>query len=377
MANGKIIQMQVEEVGAIPSLPDDLKKIKHDLTLLRNFIAENLEEGVDYGWLPFQDKKKDKASLFKPGAEKLTFYHRCVPRFETVKEIEDWDRPFFYYRFRCKLVHLPTGQVVGEGEGSCNSMAEKYRYRWVFENELPPDVVKEELKTKRVKGKDGKWYTLYRIEYEDVASLANTILKMALKSAHIDAALRAFRASWYFTQDIEDMGYHTMDVEFEEETVEAEQKPATTKQLAYLRKILDDLKGLGVDPEKQKEKIKNMHNVEHLKNLPKDTISKVIDELLALKNDLELGRASEEVENEIEEVPAEEEEEEVEEGEKEVVRFTVGEDRPATKAQLAALQELKKRKGEGRFKDALAELGIANEAELTFQTAAELIMRLQ
>lgn len=279
-------------IGAIPSLPDDLKKIEHDLALLRNFIAKNMQEGVDYGWLPFQDKKKDKASLFKPGAEKLTFYHQCAPRFEIIKEIEDWDKPFFYYRFRCKLIHLPTGKIVGEGEGSCNSMSEKYRYRWVFENELPQDVLKEQLKTKRVKGKDGKYYTMYRIEYEDIASLANTILKMALKSAHIDASLRTFRASWYFTQDIEDMGARIIDADYEvekpsqKEPSQEEKEPlATAKDIQKFHALLSDLEktaeqiGENIDKERVKSKFKEACKVTSTKEMTKKQIEKCIAKL--------------------------------------------------------------------------------------------------
>jgi len=303
MSNNNI--QEISQVGAIPSLPDDLKQIKHDLALLRNFIAENMQEGVDYGWLPFQDKKKDKASLFKPGAEKLTFYHQCAARFEPVKKIEDWEKPFFYYHFRCKLIHLPTGRVVGEGEGSCNSMSEKYRYRWVFENELPSNMLKEELKTKKVKGKDGKWYTMYRIEYEDVASLANTILKMALKSAHIDAALRTFRASWYFTQDIEDMGSQIIDAEYEQKPAQSEEKPSekpcTKTQVTDFHKKLRKLANFNINPEKVKAKFKKACKVEHINELTYEQMSKALQKL-----DEEIEKL-EEKENEIEEVPVREE----------------------------------------------------------------------
>ena len=50
---------------------------------------------------------------------------------------------------------------------------------------------------------------VYRVPNEDVASLVNTILKMAVKRAFIDGCLRAVNASEYFTQDIEDLDFGT------------------------------------------------------------------------------------------------------------------------------------------------------------------------
>jgi hypothetical protein len=44
-----------------------------------------------------------------------------------------------------------------------------------------------------------------RVENEDTASLANTILKMAKKRALVDAAIAIARISDLFTQDVEDM----------------------------------------------------------------------------------------------------------------------------------------------------------------------------
>ncbi|MDD5703327.1 MAG: hypothetical protein PHU23_14925, partial [Dehalococcoidales bacterium] len=116
-----------------------------------------------------------------------------------------WQRPFFHYLIKCRLVHVITGALVSEGIGECNSLEGKYRYRWVSERDLPAGVDKASLVSQERRNKNGGHWTVYRLENDDIYSLVNTILKMAKKRALVDAALSAGRLSDVFTQDIEDM----------------------------------------------------------------------------------------------------------------------------------------------------------------------------
>jgi len=184
------------------ALPDS-QTLEQELKAVRAFqatVKKLLVEGHDFGVIP----GTQKPTLLKPGAEKIDKILHLADTYEVLNQIEDWQKGFFHYEFKCQLIIIGTDIVVSEGMGSCNSMESKYRYRWVFESGLPRDVDKTTLPTKKVRVK-GNWTSTYRIDNDDPYTLANTILKMAKKRAHIDATLSAGRLSDVFTQDIEDM----------------------------------------------------------------------------------------------------------------------------------------------------------------------------
>ena len=161
-----------------------------------------LQSGRHFGVIP---NTKSKPTLFKPGSELLCKAFGYSPMFNTLTVIEDWDKKLFFYRIECKMVDTATGIVIATGEGSCNSYESKYRYRWLWPNELAEHGLTKEtpgLITRTV-GKNKT--TQYRIENDDIYSLVNTINKMACKRALIAAALIGTGASEFFTQDIEDI----------------------------------------------------------------------------------------------------------------------------------------------------------------------------
>lgn len=229
--------------------------------------SQILRAGVDFGVVP----GSAKPSLLKPGAERLCAALGLDPRFETLTAIEDWyaAEPLFFYRIICRLIHIESGLEVATGIGSCNSRESKYRWRWVSEDRLPPDVNKAVLENKvttvrepafaiekaETSGQYGKpaayWQqfkdaiaagtaravkmpkrnggemdayeiggTLYRVPNDDVFSLVNTIEKMAAKRALVAAVLIGANASEFFTQDIEDMPGFGLDAD-ESDVVEA------------------------------------------------------------------------------------------------------------------------------------------------------------
>lgn len=219
------------------------------------FKKRIMVEGVDFGVVP---GTSGKPVLLKPGAEKLTTFFGLTVRFEVIEKVEDWtgDRhngeQFFYYWYRCSL---HRGELlIGEGDGSCNSMEPKYRWRWVSESDLPPGYDVGQLrkragsitefafavdnsettgqyakpqehwgafhraieagtaqsitKTTRAGKIFDAWQidtTVYRIPNEDIAGQVNTLKKMAQKRALVAATLIVVNASQYFTQDLEDM----------------------------------------------------------------------------------------------------------------------------------------------------------------------------
>lgn len=190
------------------------------------FVRRILREGVDFGKIPGTG---DKPTLLKAGAEKLTSFFGLRPTFEIVEKTEDWTgqehgrEPFFYYHYRCRLWR--AGEIVAEGDGSCNSWESKYRYRKA-ERVCPACGQAAIIKGKAEYG--GGWLCfgkkggcgakfadndaaivgqeVGRVLNPDVADQVNTIQKMAQKRALVAATLIGANASDYFTQDIEDLG---------------------------------------------------------------------------------------------------------------------------------------------------------------------------
>jgi hypothetical protein len=248
----------------------NMAQATHRRNELVHFVQKIMVLDTDFGKVPGTDKD----TLFKPGAEKLTTFFGLSPRFEIIREIEQWDgdEPLFYYLIRCRLYR--GDYPVGEADGSCNSRESRYRFRWVQEHEVPPGLDKSKLKRRggktiepkfaiergQTQGKYGKpdeyWQafrdaiekgtaketikptrdgrameayeidmTTYRVPNEDIFSQINTILKMAEKRALVAATLITVNASEFFTQDLEDL-----DIIDVPHTVAPVQQPASQTQ---------------------------------------------------------------------------------------------------------------------------------------------------
>lgn len=202
--------MVVESMAVVPQEPSEhlaiteggIAQASKQLALLQQFVRQVMVKGVDYGEIP----GVDRPTLLKPGAEKLLEVYGYVPRIKDIRRVEDWERPFFQYEVTVQLVSKRTGEIVGEGVGSCNSLEAKYAYRWVWPDQVPTGLDKQQLIKREFTGRDGsRKYTKYRIENEDIYSQVNTLLKMAKKRALIDATLSVTRSSGIFTQDVEDL----------------------------------------------------------------------------------------------------------------------------------------------------------------------------
>lgn len=127
------------------------------------WVREALVDGVDYGAIKRSNGSMTKPSLRKPGAEKICGMLNVIPTFPTLKEYERLALegiPIDQIILRCHLLSM-SGEVLADGVGA-------------------------------------------RSMKQDSGDL-NKCLKMACKSAHIDATLRMGGLSEIFTQDIEDM----------------------------------------------------------------------------------------------------------------------------------------------------------------------------
>lgn len=136
---------------------------------LIEWVRGSLVDGVDFGAVPLRRGGFSKPSLRKPGAEKICGMLGVVATFPTLKDYEAAvleGREIRSVILRCHLLS-PDGQIVADGVGA-------------------------------------------RSVEQDHGDL-NKTLKMALKSAHIDATLRMAGLSEIFTQDLEDMPREQFD----------------------------------------------------------------------------------------------------------------------------------------------------------------------
>ena len=193
--------------------------VVRQVNVIQDVMRSVMKVDEHYGTIP----GCQKPSLYKPGAEKLGFTFRLAPEYD----VRTLNMPNGHreYQVKCRLRHIPTGAMVGEGEGSCTTMEGKYRFRGGEKEGTGEPIPKEYWNLKNAgkiaeakeliggegfaPGKiDGKWEICSigeKVEHDNPADYYNTCLKMAKKRAHVDAILTATAASDIFTQDVEDM----------------------------------------------------------------------------------------------------------------------------------------------------------------------------
>lgn len=195
-----------------------LKADGEQRVLLAEYIRVQMKDGSDFGVIP----GTPRPTLLKPGAEKLVDLFRCTPKYVIVKMTEDFEKGFFNYIFRVRLTQRDSKAVLAEGFGSANSR--EGRYRWRNAQAKCPTCQKESLLQSKDKPEFFCWkkrggcgatfpdkdaritsQVLGKVENDDIATMANTILKMAKKRALVDGAIALARCSDMFTQDVEDL----------------------------------------------------------------------------------------------------------------------------------------------------------------------------
>lgn len=167
---------------------------------LQAFVREAMTPDVDFGVIT----GTTKPTLYQPGAQKLCEIYSLTAEYDDDGSVQDWDRPFFYFRKRCVLKRR-AGGFAGMGVGSCNSREDRYAWRWLYGNEVPNGIDKSTLKVKEYTGRNNSTYSKFRLPNEDIYSLVNTIEKMACKRSLIHAVLGVTRTSNLFHQDLEDI----------------------------------------------------------------------------------------------------------------------------------------------------------------------------
>ena len=181
--------------------------------MLMEWVRAAMVEGVDFGCIPTR-RGPSKPSLWKPGAEKICGMLGVSVHFPTLHDYEQAALHGVELQniiVRCEIKDA-SGGVVADGIGA------------------------RSLKQ----------------DYGDI----NKALKMAEKSAHIDATLRMAGLSEVFTQDLEDMA-HGKDVETQTKDTGSDRVPhekvssaITTAQRKRLEARINEL---GLDPQRVKD----------------------------------------------------------------------------------------------------------------------------
>lgn len=212
------------------------------ITQFQQVIQNTLHQNHDYGIIP----GTDKPTLLKPGAEKILMMMGLRSEFEIVDSTRDFEKGFFQYQVRCKL--LKGDMVITEGLGACNTRERKY------------------LKM-------------------DPYTMDNTVLKMAKKRALVDAALLVASLSDVFTQDIEDMdlnGQQTNDQKVYTDQDGTISKAQAKRMFALAKGETDIVR-----------KVLNDHGYERSEQVKKLEYDEICDKIQILVREREMAMASE------------------------------------------------------------------------------------
>lgn len=203
----------------------DVQRVVQQTRAIQEVMRDLMKPGVHYGVIPGTEKTDkagndiSKPSLWQPGADMLCMLFRLRPEYkETITEREG----FFGVMVRTHLIHIPTGEVWGEGLGSANSRETRYLSQVM--RRVCPNCGKATIFKSRDEG--GGWYcwkakegcgarfpegdpamSLDRAQLnpDKVCDLHNTILKISCKRSKVGGVLTCTAASEIFTQDLEDM----------------------------------------------------------------------------------------------------------------------------------------------------------------------------
>lgn len=212
----------------------DTRRASAQVQYIQQVMKEVMIDGEHYGVIP--GTGNGKKTLLKSGAEKLCFVFRLAPEFEIVRSVED--EKFILFDIRCRLIHIPSGQVMGTGMGSCSSREEKYGWRKgaracpvcqkagsIIKGK--PEFAPKDRQGNKLEGFEKGGFVCFkkkegcgasfrddeeailsqsvdRVPTENIWEQHNTLLKMAQKRALVAATLVTTACSDIFTQDLDD-----------------------------------------------------------------------------------------------------------------------------------------------------------------------------
>ncbi len=238
-----------KQLAVLPTMSGaDLKSSHQEI---KRFVQSTLKktntgEGGDYGIIPYTKKM----SLLKPGAEKLAKLFGLVPSYECMAKVEDWDKRFVFYKYKCTLTHYASGKIVGDAIRSCNNKEKKHAAK-------------------------------------DVYDVANTIESVAQKRALVAAVVQATMASDIFDADIEDP---EKDSEAPKRSVTQDEDP---KRIRVLSNFFRDGEDRGFTEDQLKRGLYKQHSVDSLKDISTANIEAYYDKLIKIYRSVGKGNKPE------------------------------------------------------------------------------------
>lgn len=174
---GALATMQIEDVtegdlkyhGAALRRIDPIRYAAIQRQMLKTFVQSQMIQGCDFGSV----KGIPKPFLFKQGAEKIATLFNFGVTVESVRCVEDFDKPFFHYVYKA-TVRDRSGFELASCDGSCNS------------------------KEKSQQGGSDPY-------------ACNSIMKKAEKRAYVGAVLLASNASAFFENPAKESEIYTPD----------------------------------------------------------------------------------------------------------------------------------------------------------------------
>lgn len=141
---------------------------KEALQNFRDFVHEVLDESKGhYGKMP----GVARSFLHQPGAEIVYRALGARPKYTVMESVVDWDNDLCYFLYRCEVLHVGSGMLMGEDYGACSSL--EYATpctgvlvpsEWDRENNRPMPGPKDVtcpihgVQIPRRNKVDGKWY---------------------------------------------------------------------------------------------------------------------------------------------------------------------------------------------------------------------------
>jgi hypothetical protein len=213
-----------------------------ELRALRTFIKEEMVETVDFGTIP----GTPKPTLYLAGAQKVTMYFNARPNFRIERiELAEGHVEYLVYSDLIFRTNDGSANIIAQGVGSATTMESKYRFRNA--KRACPSCKEETIfKSKQARG---GWYCYAKVggcgkQYpdgdpaiedqkpgkvpnENIYDARNTVLKIAKKRAHVDAAIGLGSLAEFFTQDIGEREGDAYDLtvdELEQAAAEAGEK---------------------------------------------------------------------------------------------------------------------------------------------------------
>ncbi len=177
--------------SGLPVTDADVSALKGQREMLRQFVSSQLRENVDFGVIP----GTQKATLYKPGAEKLSRLFGLGVTLTLVDKEIDHDHNFAMFTYKARVCRLKDPSVIiSDCDGSCNSKESKYKERKKYEY----------VTNQRADGTDYQKKVAVGTDITPIYDVMNTLQKMAQKRAMVGAIILAVAGSDFFSQDIDD-----------------------------------------------------------------------------------------------------------------------------------------------------------------------------